>query len=127
MTTEAPAASDVTRLPLKTLGLRTGMALQTRRLVEGASKKRIPVLVHRRQGRDGRPTGCRGRTNRPGAGRICVVRGFTGIYEYSLSKVLQTFEKPFAYACWPTRRRWTRARYANRCAPSGLAHHRLAG
>jgi hypothetical protein len=28
-----------------------------------------------------------------------VVRGFTGQYEYSfLSKVLQTFEKPFAYA-----------------------------
>jgi c-di-GMP-binding flagellar brake protein YcgR len=32
-------------------------------------------------------------------GEVCIVRGFTGQYEYSfLSKVLQTFEKPFAYA-----------------------------
>jgi len=29
---------EVNRLPLRALGLRTGMALQTRRLVEGASK-----------------------------------------------------------------------------------------
>jgi c-di-GMP-binding flagellar brake protein YcgR len=32
-------------------------------------------------------------------GEVCVVRGFTGQYEFSfLSKVLQTFEKPFVYA-----------------------------
>ena len=31
--------ADVNKLPLKAMGLRPGMALQTRRLVEGASKK----------------------------------------------------------------------------------------
>lgn len=36
-------------------------------------------------------------------GEVCIVRGFTGQYEFSfLSKVLQTFEKPFA-GRWPER------------------------
>lgn len=100
MTTDATPASDVTRMSLKSLGLRTGMALQTRRLVEGASKKESQffgaiegkgVMVGP-LGSDGEQTGLE-------PGEICVVRGFTGLYEYSfLSKVLQTFEKPFAYA-----------------------------
>lgn len=90
----------VTRMPLKALRLRTGMALQTRRLVEGATKKESQffgaiegkgVMVGP-LGPDGAKTGLED-------GEICVVRGFTGQYEFSfLSKVLQTFEKPFAYA-----------------------------
>lgn len=91
---------EVSRLPLRALGLRTGMALQTRRLVEGASKKESQyfgaiegkgVMVGP-LGPDGEKTGLE-------EGDVCVVRGFTGQYEYSfLSKVLQTFEKPFVYA-----------------------------
>ena len=96
-TTATPA---VQRMPLKALGLRTGMALQTRRLKEGASKKESQffgaiegkgVMVGP-MGADAVQTGLE-------EGEICVVRGFTGQYEFSfLSKVLQTFEKPFAYA-----------------------------
>ena len=100
MDTAAPPTEEVTRLPLKALGIRTGMALQTRRLVEGASKKESQfygaiegkgVMVGP-LGADGSQTGLE-------EGEVCVVRGFTGQYEFSfLSKVLQTFEKPFAYA-----------------------------
>ncbi len=100
MDTAAPTTEEVTRLPLKALGLRTGMALQTRRVVEGASKKESQfygaiegkgVMVGP-LGADGSQTGLE-------EGEVCVVRGFTGQYEFSfLSKVLQTFEKPFAYA-----------------------------
>lgn len=96
----SPAVDEVTRLPLRALGLRTGMALQTRRLVEGASKKESQffgaiegkgVMVGPASS-DSEQTGLE-------PGEVCVVRGFTGQYEYSfLSKVLQTFEKPFAYA-----------------------------
>jgi c-di-GMP-binding flagellar brake protein YcgR len=91
---------EVNRLPLRALGLRTGMALQTRRLVEGASKKESQyfgaieskgVMVGP-MGSDSEQTGLT-------EGEVCVVRGFTGQYEFSfLSKVLQTFEKPFVYA-----------------------------
>ena len=91
---------QVGRLPLRALGLRTGMAVQTRRLVEGASKKESQYfgaiegkgVMLGPLGPDGEKTGLT-------EGDVCVVRGFTGQYEYSfLSKVLQTFEKPFVYA-----------------------------
>ncbi len=100
MSESSAAGEQVTRLSLRALGLRTGMALQTRRLVEGASKKESQffgaiegkgVMVGP-SGSDGEQTGLE-------PGEVCVVRGFTGQYEYSfLSKVLQTFETPFAYA-----------------------------
>jgi hypothetical protein len=87
-------------MPLKALGLRTGMALQIRRLVEGTSKKESQffgaiegkgVMVGP-LGSDSDQTGLE-------AGEICVVRGFTGQYEFSfVSKVLQAFEKPLVYA-----------------------------
>lgn len=90
----------ILRIPLKSLGLRSGMALQTRRLVEGTTKKEAQffgaiegkgVMVGP-QSADATQTGME-------EGEVCVVRGFTGQYEFSfLSKVLQTFEKPFAYA-----------------------------
>jgi c-di-GMP-binding flagellar brake protein YcgR len=100
MTPENRPLPEVVRLPLRALGLRTGMALQTRRLVEGASKKESQffgaiegkgVMVGPFSS-DAIQTGLE-------EGEVCVVRGFTGQYEFSfLSKVLQTFEQPFAYA-----------------------------
>lgn len=100
MSTETNTHDTVLRMPLKALALRSGMALQTRRLVEGTSKKEAQyfgaiegkgVMVGPHSS-DATQTGLE-------AGEVCVVRGFTGQYEFSfISKVLQTFEKPFAYA-----------------------------
>jgi hypothetical protein len=96
----AAPAPDVSRLPLKALGLRTGMALQTRRLVEGASKKEAQYYgAIEGKGVMVGPLGPDGVKTELLDGEICVVRGFTGQYEFSfLSKVLQIFQKPFAYA-----------------------------
>jgi c-di-GMP-binding flagellar brake protein YcgR len=100
MTEDAPASATVNRLPLRALGLRTGMALQTRRLVEGASKKESQFFgAIEGKGVMVGPMGPDGVKTELEEGEICVVRGFTGQYEFSfLSKVLQTFQKPFAYA-----------------------------
>ncbi len=100
MTQDAPASATVNRLPLRALGLRTGMALQTRRLVEGASKKESQYFgAIEGKGVMVGPLGPDGMKTELEEGEICVVRGFTGQYEFSfLSKVLQTFQKPFAYA-----------------------------
>lgn len=100
MSTEDSPPSDVSRMPLKALGLRTGMALQTRRLVEGASKKESQFFgAIEGKGVMVGPLGPDGVQTELDDGEICVVRGFTGQYEFSfLSKVLQTFQKPFAYA-----------------------------
>ncbi len=96
----APPAESVSRLSFKALGLRTGMALQTRRLVEGASKKESQFFgAIESKGVMVGPMGPDGVSTELEEGEVCVVRGFTGQYEFSfLSKVLQTFEKPFAYA-----------------------------
>lgn len=97
---EIGGGAEVQRMSVRELGLRVGMALQTRRLVEGASKKESQYFggiegkgfMVGPLGIDNEPTGLT-------EGEICVVRGFTGQYEFSFwSKVLQTFEKPFAYA-----------------------------
>ncbi len=100
MNQEDSTLIDVVQMSLKSLSVRPGMALQTRRLVEGASKKESQffgaiegkgVMVGP-MGSDSDQTGLT-------EGEVCVVRGFTGQYEFSfLSKVLQTFEKPFVYA-----------------------------
>lgn len=123
------ADATVTRLPLKSLKLRTGMALQTRRLVEGASKREAQYFgAIEGKGVMVGPLGAEGDQTGLEAGEVCVVRGFTGQYEFSfLSKVLQTFQQPFAYALlaypaavdatqvrqsqrtkvrWPARLRW---------------------
>ena len=96
----ATESDEVNRLPLKALGLRPGMALQTRRLVEGASKKESQYFgAIEGKGVMVGPMGSDGDKTELEEGEVCIVRGFTGQYEYSfLSKVLQTFEKPFAYA-----------------------------
>lgn len=97
--TDTPTV-EVRRMPLKALGLRTGMALQTRRLKEGASKKESQFFgAIEGKGVMVGPTGSDAVQTGLEEGEVCVVRGFTGQYEFSfLSKVLQTFEKPFAYA-----------------------------
>ena len=100
------APESVSRLPFKSLGMRTGMALQTRRLVEGATKKESQFFgAIESKGVMVGPMGPDGVKTELEEGEVCVVRGFTGQYEFSfLSKVLQTFEKPFAYAllAYPT-------------------------
>lgn len=102
-----PAFDEVNRLPLKSLGLKPGMALQTRRLVKGASKKEAQYFgAIEGRGIMVGPLGTEGSKTELEEGDVCVVRGFTGQYEFSFfSKVLQTFEKPFVYAllAYPTR------------------------
>jgi c-di-GMP-binding flagellar brake protein YcgR len=92
--------TTVSRMPLKALGLRAGMALQTRRLVEGATKKESQFFgAIEGKGVMVGPLGADGIKLELEAGEVCVVRGFTGQHEFSfVSKVLQTFEKPFVYA-----------------------------
>lgn len=98
--------NEVLQISLKELGLRPGIALQVRRLVEGASKKEGQLFgaIENRgvmvgpQGPEGEDTGLT-------EGDVCIVRGFTGQHEFSfISKVLQTYEKPFVYAllAYPT-------------------------
>ncbi len=98
--------NNVQQISLKELGLRSGIALQVRRLVEGASKKEAQLFgaIESRgvmvgpQGSEGEDTGLT-------EGDVCIVRGFTGQHEFSfISKVLQTYEKPFVYAllAYPT-------------------------
>jgi hypothetical protein len=94
------AEARVTPMTFKSLGMRTGMALQTRRLVEGATKKESQYFgAIESKGVMVGPMGPDGAKTELEEGEVCVVRGFTGQYEFSfVSKVLQTFEKPFAYA-----------------------------
>lgn len=100
MSHDSPTSSEVCRMPLKALGLRAGMALQTRRLVDGASKKESQFYgAIESKGVMVGPMGPDGMKTELEEGEVCVVRGFTGQYEFSfLSKVLQTFQSPFAYA-----------------------------
>lgn len=96
---ENEANQDVTRLPLRTLGLRPGMALQTRRIVEGAQKVEAQYVgAIEGKGVMVGPLGPEGSQTGLAPGDVCIVRGFTGQYEFSfLSKVLQNFDKPFVY------------------------------
>ncbi|MBP8184201.1 MAG: hypothetical protein KAX88_08875, partial [Rhodoferax sp.] len=78
------ASAAVSRLPLKALGLRAGMALQTRRLVEGASKKESQYFgAIESKGVMVGPLGPDGVKTELEEGEVCVVRGFTGQYEFS--------------------------------------------
>lgn len=92
--------SPVERLPLKSLGLRAGLPIQTRRLVEGANKKESQFIgAIEGKGVMVGPLSDEAWHTGLHEGEVCVVRGFTGRYEFSfLSKVLQTFEQPFVYA-----------------------------
>jgi hypothetical protein len=96
----AGTAEAVQQLPLKAMRLRAGMAVQTKRLVAGSSKREAQFLAAMEgKGVMVGPQGPAGEQTGLVEGEICVVRGFTGQYEFSfVSKVLQTFEKPFPYA-----------------------------
>jgi c-di-GMP-binding flagellar brake protein YcgR len=94
------ASTEFIKMPLKAMGLRPGMALQTKRLVEGAPKNEAQYfsaiegkgVMLGPLGADTKDTGLL-------AGEVCIVRGFTGQHEFSfLTKVLQTFDQPFIYA-----------------------------
>lgn len=100
MTSQDAETDTVQRLPLKALGLRSGMALQTRRLVEGTSKTEAQFFgAIEGKGVMVGPASTDAEQTGLTPGDVCIVRGFTGQFEFSfLSKVLQTFEKPFAYA-----------------------------
>jgi hypothetical protein len=96
-----PAAPEnVSQLPLKALGLRPGIALQVRRLVEGASKTEAQLFgAIENKGVMVGPQGGEGEDTGLSEGEVCIVRGFSGQHEFSfVSKVLQTFQKPFVYA-----------------------------
>nr|WP_315465085.1 PilZ domain-containing protein [uncultured Rhodoferax sp.] len=94
------STDSVLRLSLKSLGLRSGMTLQTRRLAEGATKIEAQFFgAIEGKGVMVGPAGSDATQTEMTQGDVCVVRGFTGQHEFSfVSKVLQTFEKPFAYA-----------------------------
>jgi hypothetical protein len=94
------SSEEVNQLSLRSLGLKPGMAMQTKRLVAGATKVESQYFgAIEGKGVMVGPLGSEGAKTELVEGEVCVVRGFTGQYEYSfLSKVLQTFEKPFAYA-----------------------------
>jgi hypothetical protein len=100
MTTENPSSPTVARMSLRKIGVRPGTALQTRRLVEGAVKKEAQFFgAIEGKGVMVGPMGSEGSRTDLEVGEVVVVRGFTGQHEFSfISKVLQTFEKPFAYA-----------------------------
>ena len=100
MTQNESPATDFVKLSLKSLGLRPGMALQTRRMVEGTSKQEAQYFsAIEGKGVMVGPLGAESKDTGLESGEVCVVRGFTGQYEFSfLSKVLQTFEQPFIYA-----------------------------
>lgn len=91
---------EVVKLPLKTLGLRSGMTIQTRKLGAGAEKKDRQffgaiegkgVMVSNLNADSGEVEFA--------AGDSCLVSGFTGQFEFTfLTRVIQTFDKPFVYA-----------------------------
>jgi hypothetical protein len=107
MSDVASTVDEVNQLPLKALALKPGMALQTRRLADGATKIESQYFgAIEGKGVMVGPLGAEGSQTEMVVGDVCVVRGFTGQYEYSfLTKVLQTFEKPFVYAmlAYPSR------------------------
>ena len=94
------ADKEVVKLPLKTLGLRSGMSIQTRKLGAGAAKKDRQffgaiegkgVMVSNVNTDNGDVEFI--------AGDSCLVSGFTGQFEFTfLTRVVQTFDKPFVYA-----------------------------
>lgn len=98
--TATESDTDIVKLTLRELGTRAGMALQVRRLKEGAVKKEAQLFgAIENKGVMVGPQGPEGEETGLDTDDVCIVRGFTGQHEFSfISKVLQTFEKPFVYA-----------------------------
>ena len=75
-------STEFSKLSLKALGLRPGMALQTRRMVEGAQKNESQYFsAIEGKGVMVGPLGADSKDTGLTAGEVCVVRGFTGQYE----------------------------------------------
>ncbi len=94
------ADKEVVKLPLKTLGLRSGMSIQTRKLGAGAEKKERQFFG----AIEGKGVMVSNINTDSGevefeVGDSCLVSGFTGQFEFTfLTRVVQTFDKPFVYA-----------------------------
>lgn len=94
------ADKEVVKLPLKALGLRSGMSIQTRKLGAGAEKKERQFFG----AIEGKGVMVSNINLDSGevefeVGDSCLVSGFTGQFEFTfLTRVIQTFDKPFVYA-----------------------------
>lgn len=100
MNTDTSIQARHVRASFTSLDLRPGMAMQTQRLVEGAPKQESQYFgVIAGQGVLVRPLGETAPRALLMPGDICMVRGFSGRYEYSfLSEVLQIAHEPCTYA-----------------------------
>ena len=100
MNTDTSIKAQHVRASFTSLDLKPGMAMQTQRLIEGAPKQESQYFgVIAGQGVMVRPVGETTPRSLLSPGDICMVRGFSGRYEYSfLSEVLQIAQEPCTYA-----------------------------
>ena len=100
MNTDISIKAQHVRASFTSLDLKPGMAMQTQRLIEGAPKQESQYFgVISGQGVMVRPVGETTPRSLLSPGDICMVRGFSGRYEYSfLSEVLHIAQEPCTYA-----------------------------
>jgi hypothetical protein len=100
MNTDTRIKAQHVRASFTSLDLKPGMAMQTQRLIEGAPKQESQYFgVIAGQGVMVRPIGETTPRSLLSPGDICMVRGFSGRYEYSfLSEVLHIAQEPCTYA-----------------------------
>ena len=100
MNTDTSIKAQHVRASFTSLDLKPGMAMQTQRLIEGAPKQESQYFgVISGQGVMVRPVGETTPRSLLSPGDICMVRGFSGRYEYSfLSEVLHIAQEPCTYA-----------------------------
>ena len=100
MNTDTSIKAQHVRTSFTSLDLKPGMAMQTQRLIEGATKQESQYFgVIAGQGVMVRPVGETTPHSLLSPGDICMVRGFSGRYEYSfLSEVLHIAQEPCTYA-----------------------------
>ena len=100
MHTDTSIKAQHVRASFTSLDLKPGMAMQTQRLIEGAPKQESQYFgVIAGQGVMVRPVGETTPRSLLSPGDICMVRGFSGRYEYSfLSEVLHIAQEPCTYA-----------------------------
>jgi hypothetical protein len=99
MNTDIRIKAQHVRASFTSLDLKPGMAMQTQRLIEGAPKQESQYFgVIAGQGVMVRPIGETTPRSLLSPGDICMVRGFSGRYEYSfLSEVLHIAQEPCTY------------------------------
>jgi len=92
--------AEISKINLKALKLRPGMALQIQRSLPGAPNNEAQFLAAiEGKGIMVGPHGAVGGKIGMQPGEDYLVRGFTGQYDFSFaSNVIQIYEKPFAYA-----------------------------